>query len=188
MINATVPYKFYLNVPVSVIDLYDPKRMITGNPYIVTQFTAGVDPGGSGQQVPMYELWPSPSSDMTMQVTWQKRGSSLFTLSDEELPNAIPDDLLMQKVRQRCYEWASANQGRFPQLKGVNWIQMSRDAYAEYKLDVAKQIKQDRETFGTAAVIPNNIGFYPWPMFDASYAQISSFGPDMYYGSASLWP
>lgn len=187
VINAIVPYQCWLNVPIQVIDMYDPKRMIVGNPYVVAQFAEGVDPLGSGEQVPIYELYPCPTAVMTLQATYQKRGSSLFASNTDVLPNPVPSDLLMSRAQFRAYEWAAANVGRFPELKGSNWAQLMRDSATMYEDRLWRAKKQDKETFATAAVIPNKIGLYPLPWMSASDLQYNSMSADILY-SGSLWP
>lgn len=181
VINQVVPYRFWTGTPVSIIDLYDPKRQIQGNPYVIAQFVSGIDPAGSGAQVPLYELWPCPQYDTQMTQIYQKKVTD-FDANTDTLPNDDLTDLLMLRAKYRAAEWASANAGRFPELKGSNWLAMMQMLGAEFKEDLWRFKKQDRETFANAAIVSNNVGYYASPMWDASYSQISSLNADIYTG------
>lgn len=186
VVNQTVPYRFWTGIPTSIIDLYDPKRMIVGNPYAITQFAAGTDPAGSGAEVPLYELWPTPAYSTPMIQIYQKR-STAFSSNSDTLPSAIPDDLLMSRAKYLAFQWAMANQGRFPELKGTNWAALMQLQNGDYKEELWKAKKQDRETFANAAIVPaNNYGYFA-PMWDANYNQISSLNADLITGQYG-WP
>lgn len=121
------------------IDRRDPYRGATGQPFYLATYKH------NAVGVPMFEMWPHPTAQISYLVTYERRGADL--VAGETLPEAISDDLVMAGARINAYRWAAANAGRFQELQGTNWIQLARDERASYERDLQRSKVQDEETF-----------------------------------------
>lgn len=120
-------------------DARDPQRQCLGQAYFMGYYKASSDTPPR----PIYELWPGPTSGQTFYVRYRRRGVD-FSLPPDVQPDLIPDDLIVQAALGfYAYQFAMANVGHFPAMKGVNWMQLIADAKKTYFLILQDAKRQD---------------------------------------------
>jgi hypothetical protein len=125
-------------------------------------------------------MWPVPQVFERYPALYQKRGVDL--VAGEQIPAAIPEDMFMAKARFYAYEWAASNSGRYPELKGINWINLKTETALEFR-DLEKDAwRQDEETF-----LQNIAGNYLLPPYNGGYGAnwLQSHAP--FYGGYCGW-
>lgn len=83
----------------SVLDGLDPQRSSVGQPYYL--FFKQFD---SETGLPVYEMWPGPSSQIAYPVQFWRLGAE-FVDDDDALPVQISEELLMTRAKMLVYEW-----------------------------------------------------------------------------------
>lgn len=151
------------------IDLMDPQRGATGNPwYIVSK-----DYDGNG--LPRHELWPGALTARAYQGLYQRAGLPLSDTAD--LPFIIRQDLVQERALVRAYEWAEANKGRHASLKDTDWRFLMNAALARYS-KILQQVKiKDDEIYNSqwAGSYLEQPGGFP---IDAKLLQqVAPYGP-----------
>lgn len=160
------PYQGYwlkLHYTRREFDMRDPQRASFGSPYYCSAYKFDAN------NVPMFELWPHQTAQMTLQTILQRRGTD-FATPTEAPPAVISDELLSAKSRVKAYEWAIANTGTFPELRGIDWRFLMAQAMGEYKAELNRIKKADEETFLQNYVIPVDPTAFLGPI-DAKYIQ-----------------
>ncbi len=105
-------------------DKRDPQRQAYGQAYNIGYFKASEDV----PSVPMYELWPGPTTGQSFYVRYQIRGVDFSSPTDVQ-PYGIPDQLILQQaLAYYSYPWAQMNAGHFPAMQKVNWSSMIEQA------------------------------------------------------------
>jgi hypothetical protein len=127
------------------INLYDPLRSSSGQPYVVAAYQN--DPSG----FPLFELWPCPTVSRSYLAEYRKRGVDLA--DSDSFPLALGDDLLMSRARFRACEWAEGMKGADQKLKGSNWLALMGAARTEYDSLLGDYVKADRETYQDRRVV-----------------------------------
>jgi hypothetical protein len=145
-INA---YPLRLGYNKTDFDRWDPQRSAVSLPVYVGAYTFGPFPSIlQNYQLPLFELWPGPTSQIGYSTSYDVRGPDLVNDADIQ-PYAIPDDLILHRARWRAYEWAEANKGSHPELQKTSWLNLMNVVDKDYdklKLDV---MRQDNSTFMT---------------------------------------
>jgi hypothetical protein len=139
---------FNLTTTKEELDAMDPQRGCLGQPYKVVQYRYEENLAGSNPPLLdryRYELWPHPIAFRQYLALYQ-RAFVAFSAGLRQ-PRVIPDAMLMAKVRFYAYEWAMANKGKHPELKGTDWITLRKIASDEYEKALAKACRQDEEIF-----------------------------------------
>lgn len=113
----------------------DPQRGSTGDPYYVVSYR--VDSGG----LPVHELWPTPSNAYGLVAEYDHKGVDLS--SSVSLPGTLSRDVLVARSNVWASDWAAKNVGRFPELRGPNWLQMKQSAQADYKDQLSRARRKD---------------------------------------------
>lgn len=140
-------YPLVPNIPRTLIDRVDPTRGAMGQAYRVVNYKT--DPTTN---IPIFEFWPHQTTQNTFRALYEIRGSDL-ALGDS-LPPQIPDDLVIDwSLAYFSYPWANSNVGRFPELRGTNWLALAIESKASVfgrpgqvgKL--ADAMRNDEETF-----------------------------------------
>lgn len=121
------------------VDRRDPGRTSFTNPIWIANYKA--DASGN----PLFEMWPHPTVPTGYMVQYHRRGGDLLPV--DQLPTAVPEDLLMERARYYTYQWANANQGRFPALKGPNWLASMTASAGEYRKSLQKAKVDDDNVF-----------------------------------------
>lgn len=124
------------------LDRKDAGRQLLGTAYYLASYkesNATVD----NPPVPIYELWPGPSTGQTFYVRYRRRGIDFVDPTDEQ-PAMIPDDLILQAAKGfYAYQWASENKGNFASLAGTDWLGLIADAKTTYLSMLQYTMKQD---------------------------------------------
>jgi len=155
-------YSLMLNITAEEIDISDPQRASSGQPYWVA--TRGVD---SNNQ-PLYELWPSPAFERGYLVLYQKRGVDL--VSGDSFPPVISEEMVLERALYQACVWAGKQTG--PRFIGVNWRYQQEQHLAQYRDLLHQAEKQDEEAFMQNMIIPEGAGLFP---IDSAWIQ--SHGP-----------
>lgn len=125
----------------------------------------------------LFEMWPTPTAAWRYPALYQRRG---VDLDDGQLfPEHLAPQLINLRTRIHGYEWAHANKGRYPALKGTDWLALRRECLTEYAPLLNDSKRQDEETF-----IQNYGRNYMYPaynmiQFGANYWQ--SHAPVYFY-------
>jgi hypothetical protein len=96
------------------LDMKDPTRGALGLAYRVA-FNK-VDSDGYS----LWEFWPHPAQEQVFQIWYERKGADLV-LPTDDIKFPVTRDLLLMRARYRAYEWAEANKGRSPELRGTDW-------------------------------------------------------------------
>lgn len=145
---------FYPGIlPREILDRHDPQRANSGS------IPRGMFAYKSINNLPYFEMYPHPLYSNMYPCSYQKKGSD-FSIDTEILPSIIPDELLMERAMFYACEWASKNQARYPELKGINWRleqSLHKQTYSNISsrdpglLEIAQ--RNDEETFPQNTVI-----------------------------------
>lgn len=103
MIDPITGYEFGWEVwPIDALDRMDPQRAAVTQPYEV--FLHHFD---SVTGLPVFELWPGPTTLRAYVVTLWRLGED-FSDDDDALPPQITEELLMTRARMLAYEWGAS--------------------------------------------------------------------------------
>jgi len=119
------------------LDRIDPRRSASGTPYMMASYKAKSD------GTPMWEMYPAPTSEITYVASYSRRGTDLA--AGDTLPAVIPDELLMSRARFLLYVWCGANESRFAELQGTDWLRLRREEDATYKALLTRAKSNDDE-------------------------------------------
>jgi len=149
------------------LDRMDPQRGSFGDAYILGSYK--VDPTTFN---PVHELWPGPTDGSTYMRIYQRRGQPMTPAGVTpvvDIPPTLSPSLLMSRAEYQTSLWAMKNVNRYPDLKGVNWFQVRKDALAQYTVELVKQRRQDMEIFKNTWILPK--GQYLGFPVDAAFIQ-----------------
>lgn len=144
--DPITPRRFKLRKTMRELNMVDPQRQNFGTAYALVPYKVDALATSSTFGFPMFEAWPHPQTLIGVNVLYQRKGAD-FVAPTDALPAGIPDELLFYKARQRMYEWAEANKGRFPELRAGNWAFLMGQAEAEYKMMLQTVKLKDEESF-----------------------------------------
>lgn len=152
-----------VHVPKALLDRRDPQRSAQGQPYFCIDYGAAAD--GS----PLFEFWPHPIAPETFTLTYLVYSTVLESPTDT-VPDVIPESLIISRaVLRYAIPWAMANQGRFPQLKGINWAQLIALHKESYERDLARTKQSDDGRKLATRILRAHQGL--GPPIDANFAQ-----------------
>ena len=92
----------------------------------------------------LFELWGSPTFNLTYQLYGIRKGLDLVNDADN-LPAEIGEDCVLALAKKYAYEWAEANKGDMPRAVGSDYRFLIGDTKSEYKRLFMEYRKQDRE-------------------------------------------
>lgn len=152
------------------LDWIDPQRSTIGGPaqfisffrlqraQTIPQFGANPGPVTTESQQ-LFELWPGPTSAMTLTTYYKKRGADLVADTDTSV---FEDGLLIAKGLYHAYGFVSMNQVRFAKTAGakVNWAERERSMLMRYNDVLSLTIKRD-DNINLASIIPANRAWFP---------------------------
>lgn len=130
------------------LDAIDPQRGCLGQPYKIAQYRYEANLAGSNPPLLdryRFELWPHPIAFRQYTALYQRQFVA-FSAGLRQ-PHVIPDSMLMARVRYYAYEWAMANKGKHPELKGTDWMALRTAVDNEYQKKLAQACRQDEEIF-----------------------------------------
>lgn len=149
------------------IDARDPTRGAQDLAYTFVVYKA--DPNG----FPIYEAWPHPTSQRGYVYAYRRRGVDLSNTLD--VPGTFPTGILVEKAKDYAYDWAIANAGRFPELKGVDWNLLKAENARKYERNLQKAKVRDDELF-LSNFIPQLRDYLMYPPLDSKFAQSHDMG------------
>jgi hypothetical protein len=168
IVNFNSSYRLHLNWTKEQLDMFDPQRTSSGDPYVLASHKA------DSSNQPVWELWPSPQSELTFLCSYQRRGVDFTVAGNESAPSAIGEDLIIEKALELGCDWANKNQGRLKELKGTNWLLASAKHNRNFKEALIVKEKQDEETFNQNYLVDDFK--YPYFPIDSNYIQAHAFG------------
>lgn len=165
MANNVDGYPMRLHYTRQEIDIRDPTRGAHGLAYYASSYKA--DSNGR----PIYELWPHSTSERPYNFMYQKIGADLTETgaATDSLPATLNDDLLTQRSLYHAYQWAEANRGRYPELRGSDWRFLRADTVRQFEQILNEAKRMDEEIFLMNYRIPY-LAQYGSPI-DAKFAQ-----------------
>ena len=123
LVDMTNGWYLRLNYTSTYFDHRDPQRQAQGLAYYCGAFKGNPEL----QPKPQYELWPVPTSGQTFYGRYRRQGED-FSNPADELPVIIPEDLVIHRaLGYHAYQWAAANVGSFPAMRGPNWLALMLD-------------------------------------------------------------
>jgi hypothetical protein len=149
------------------LDRMDPQRGSFGDAYVLGSYK--VDPNTFA---PVHELWPNPTDGCTYMRLYQRRGQPMTPAGVTpvvDYPPTLSPSLLMARAEYQTSLWAVKNLNRYPDLKGINWFSVRREALVQYKDELVKQRRQDMEIFKNTWILPK--GQYLGFPVDAAFIQ-----------------
>lgn len=169
VLDPTNGYWLKLHWTKKELDRLDPQRGNIGQPTRIASYKGDNNPASATYQYPLYELWAHPNTQVSYTCLYQRRGLQ-FVNPGDSLPPAIQDDVLLWRAKMEAYEWAEANKGRFPELRGSDWRFLHDTAASHFKEELFKAQKQDEETFLQQFLCPPDSDAFLGPV-DSAYMQ-----------------
>lgn len=154
-VDVTNGWSLKRNFTSAYFDMMDPQRQAQGMAYylgawggnrVVDAVTGGTSPQSTqNQSVPVYELWPHPTSGQNFYVRIRRRGEPLVEPTDE-LPDQITESLVLIKAKGwYAYSFAEANIAHYPEFAKTNWAQLRTSAKLEYERLLLDAKRNDNE-------------------------------------------
>ena len=130
----------------------------------------------------LFELWPTPTTAMSLTCYFKKRGADLVDDADESL---FEDSVLIPRALVHTYRFVQANQVRFAKTTGarVNWFEMKTDAERQYMRELGNAIKRD-DSINIASLPFQNRNWYPsssWLQRHLTWGEYSRAYSGSYY-------
>lgn len=142
----------------------DPLRGAIGLPYYMAPYI----PTSAG--IMQHEFWPHCTTSLALLCQYQKKHTDL--LPNDSLPNQAPITLLRYAAFKFAYRWALQNQGRIPELKGVDWRFALAESQKTYDQELVRSKKNDKEImlniYRPGSGFNRDFPYYPW-----SYGQLT---------------
>lgn len=144
---------FPLNIlkPRKWIDERDPLRLYFSNPTVITAYEqdqrgAGTDNASGTLGYMLFEMYPSPTGQLTYQAYGIRNGADLQNSADE-LPTPMTEDCILERAKVDAYKWAEANKDAIG-AKGAapNFMALSQASMGLYQQRVKELRLEDRET------------------------------------------
>lgn len=169
VVNPAQQYQLALHLPKSYLDYRDPRRSTTGQPEMAVFH--GPDPAG----IPLYEIYPRPTSATAMPYLYMKQWSRMEEDSDL-LPNGIRSDVVINRVIAEALV--------FPENKDYEGgkfydPQVSRQKLEQFERQVAQMSVDDDNTSMTSLMF--RYRDLPFVGFGAEWNQ--SHDLDMWQGN-----
>lgn len=146
-----------------VLDMKDPMRQNQGQPYWASPLMLGAD----GRF--LYEFWPSPSVQQTYVSLYVRSGLDMVNDTDP-LPAVISDECVVERALYHAYKWATANVGRLPALKGVNWGFLMNDHTKSWERDYLQPCRRQDDNIRSNSLIIQGKSLYRGPV-DGAFLQ-----------------
>ena len=122
----------------------DAQRTVFYLPTHVLPYQKDQNPASSTFGYMLFELWGSPTFNLTYQLYGIRKGLDLVNDADN-LPAEIGEDCVLSLAKKYAYEWAEANKGDMPRSVGSDYRFLIGDTKSEYKRLFMEYRKQDRE-------------------------------------------
>ncbi len=122
----------------------DPQRTVFQNPDHIVPYQVDNRPGSATLGFMLYELYPQPLIALPYATYYLRRGPLLVQPSDT-VPWPLNEELVLHRAKMLMYEWAEANQGRYPELQKSDWRFLMEAASEEFKDRLKDVRKLDRD-------------------------------------------
>lgn len=122
----------------------DAQRTVFYLPTHVVPYQKDLNPASPTFNYMLFELWGSPTFNLTYQLYGIRKGLDLVNDADN-LPAEIGEDCVLALAKKYAYEWAEANKGDMPRAVGSDYRFLIGDTKSEYKRLFMEYRKQDRE-------------------------------------------
>lgn len=150
------------------LDRRDPLRGALGYPYYMASHAPTPDPtppsalNGTAYNSPLYgqmvyEAWPHPTFRIQYKCLYERLHVDMAPT--DYIPAQCADTLVTYKANEYAYRWATTNQGRIPELKGVPWMQMLLEVKRRYDLALVDAKRVDNEVM-VNIIKPGMMGMY----------------------------
>jgi len=168
------------------LNILDPQRQITTDPSDILPMGPDTRPGSATLGWPMFEMWPSPNTQISYQTWYVDRGADLAANTDE-LPEPISSDVVLSKARAYAYEWAEARKDVMAAKgSGSNYAVLKKTAEDDFLARLKTLRLLDRDTVDAyAAKINGANGGAGWGLAPFFNAQTMRSG--MGWGWPALW-
>jgi hypothetical protein len=175
LVDQIVGYPFGRVVrPIEVLDGWDPRRSSVTQPYYVFFREYDVTTG-----LPVYELWPGPTSARAYTVAFWRSGTDFINDTDS-LPPRLSEELLLMRARMLAYEWGMVNDPDPRRRQSYQTgLQYARNRYStegqpQRPLGLLEQAKrQDKSVYAKMFNQKGGKGWgdYGWPPADSRFYQ-----------------
>jgi hypothetical protein len=168
--NPSTLQRFRLYGTVEELNILDPKRVTSGNPWALYTHSAAAGA--------FYEMYPHPLAAQSYIATYQKRGTDLA--AGESLPVVIPDELILERAYGFACIWAESAKGRIKELQGPNWLQLAAAANGVYQDRLREASLRDEDLLRQNGVFDDLPfgGYGNWPF------NYNAIGPS---GQVLIW-
>lgn len=122
----------------------DPQRTVFQNPDHLVPYQVDNRPGSSTLGFMLFEMYPQPLIALPYAIYYVRRGPLLVKPTDT-VPWPLDEEIVMHRAKMLMYEWAEANQGRYPELQKSDWRFLMEAASAEFKDKLMDIRKLDRD-------------------------------------------
>lgn len=150
------------------LDRRDPLRGALGYPYYMATHTPTPTPTppnsttGTAYNSPLYgqmqyEAWPHPTVHIQYKCLYERLHVDM--LPTDYIPAQCPDTLITYKANEYAYRWATTNQARLPELRGVPWMQLLLEVKQRYNLALVDAKRNDNEIM-VNIIRPGAMGMY----------------------------
>jgi hypothetical protein len=168
--NPSTLQRFRLYGTVEELNMMDPKRVTSGNPWALYTHASTVNT--------YYEMYPQPLAAQSYICTYQKRGTDLTT--GESLPAVISDELILERAYGFACVWAESAKGRIKELQGSNWMALAAASNGVYQDRLREASLRDEDLMRQNGVFDDlpYWGYGQWPF------TYNSVGPN---GQNLIW-
>lgn len=168
--NPSTLQRFRLYGTVEELNILDPKRVTSGNPWAMYTHAATVNT--------YYEMYPQPLAAQSYICAYQKRGADLA--AGESLPAVISDELILERAMFHLCFWAESAKGRIKELQGTNWLTLAVGHKTNYDDRLREASLRDEDTLRQNAIVDDLSywGYGQWPL------NYNAIGPS---GQTLIW-
>lgn len=149
-------------------DLQDPTRLVNSNPY--RMMPLGIDNRGKGTATPsatlgqmLYEMWPTPQSEISYQTYYVARWPDLVKNSDT-LPEPIDEETVLEKALTFAYRDAEARKDIMAAKgSGANYLSLKTELEKDFLVRLKTLRLLDRDSVDSYMVnMKRSIGVVPF--------------------------
>ena len=142
IVNRQSGYSFRgssLNWSQERLNSIDPQRGAQGDPYLQANYSRG------SAGVPIFELYPSPVTAVTLNAVYLTRWPDLSPTQDLPVMPYELADAVVHLAKVYAAQWALANVATFQELGTTNWVAYQTLLKSEAKESLIQCVKVDDE-------------------------------------------
>jgi len=148
----------------------DPMRQILTDPVVIFGIGQDTRPLSATPGWQMYEMWPTPTSQISYMTYYVDRGADLV-LNQDQLPEPITEDLVLTKARVYSYEWAESRKDVMAAKgSGANYSVLWKEAEAAFlaRLKMLRITDKDNVDAFMSQMQSSQAGFAVNPWYNSS--------------------